>query len=108
LNTCEIDVAAQFAGFVAIHADVDHGRTRFHHVLPLRMFAQAGGGDHHVGVAGMGGQIARLAMADRHGSTGFEQQQRHRLADDVRAPINHRGSRLAVGISQAASIFITP
>ncbi len=89
LDTREIDIAAQLAGFVAIHADVDHGCARLHHVRRENV-AQAGGGDHHVGVTGMGGQIARLAMADRDGRAGFEQEQRHGLADDVRAADHHR------------------
>nr|CUV15163.1 protein of unknown function [Ralstonia solanacearum] len=93
LDAGEVDIAAQLAGIVAVHAHVDDDRARLDHVSRDDVAAADGGHD-DVGLAGVGGQIARLAVADGDGGAGLQQQHRHRLADDVRGA-HHHGTRAA-------------
>ena len=57
---------------------------------PLDHLRAADRGDDDVGAAHHVGQVARARVGDGHGRALAEQQQRHRLADDVRAADHHR------------------
>ena len=60
-------------------------------------------GDEHVGARAHAGKVARARVAHGHGRVALEQQERHRLADQVRPPDHDRlGSleRHLVGVEQ--------
>ena len=83
----EVDVADEL---VADHVDpdVDDDRTRAQH-LAGDQARDAGGHDHDLRVPGVAGEVAVLRVADRDRGVLAEQQERGRLADDVRAPDDH-------------------
>ena len=58
--------------------------------LPLHHLRPADRGDHEVGAADHGGQVARARVGDRDRAVLGEQQLRHRLADDVGAADDDR------------------
>jgi hypothetical protein len=64
-------------------------------------------GHQDVGLARHRGEVARLRVAHGDGGAGVEQQQRHRLADDVRAPTT-TACAPSTGTASCSSIFITP
>jgi hypothetical protein len=75
----------------AIDAHVNHRRARTHKIR--RHHSRAAQRRHHdVCAANYFRQIARLRMANRHGSVRVHQQQRHRLAHNIAAS-QHRGVR---------------
>ena len=90
----ELDVADQLAVGAAVGADVDDHRAGLDPVAAdqLRL---ADRGDQHVGAADLGGQVARARVADGHRRVALEQQERHRLADQVAAPDDHGARALA-------------
>jgi hypothetical protein len=89
LDAVEIDVAAQLAFVVAVHADVDHDRARLDHVGGHVLRRPTADHD-DVGLAGVVAQVRGRAMAYGHGGVGLQEQQRHRLADRVRAADHDR------------------
>ena len=84
-----IDVADELPVLRAVHADVDDGRARLHHVGRHEP-GPADGGDEDVGAARVLGEIRRARVADRHGRVLREEQHRHRLADDLAAADDDR------------------
>ena len=73
----------------AVDADVDH-RGAGRDPVGLDHGGPARRGDHDLGPAHHRGQVAGARVRDRHGAGVREQERRHRLADDVRAPDDHR------------------
>src|SRR6185369_7685419 len=84
----EVDVAAELALVVAVHADVDHHGAAFDHVGGDHV-ALAHGRHDHVGLQGVGLQVLGGAVANRHRGVLLQQHQGHRLAHDVAAADNH-------------------
>ena len=72
-----------------VDADVDHDRAGLHPVAADHLGA-ADGGDEDVGAPAQPGEVARFRVRDRDGAALVDQELRHRLADDVRAP-DHNG-----------------
>ena len=72
----------------AIDADVDDQRARLDPVA-LDHLGLADGGDEHVGATDDFGQIAGARMGDGDGAAFAQQQLRHGLADQDRAPDHH-------------------
>src|SRR5213075_1777248 len=90
----EVDVADQAAfafvvGGQSVDADVDHGRAGFEPVS-LDHLGPAYCGNDDIGAPHDPGQIAGLAVRDRDGAALLEEEQRHRLADDVGTADHHR------------------
>ena len=69
LDVREIDIAPEFAVFVAFHTDVDHDGTRFDHI-GLDDVALAGGSDQDVCQSRMVAQITGFGR--RHGRHGSD------------------------------------
>ena len=94
LHGVEVHVAHQSeaplgGGIVdAVHADVDHGHSVFHHVGRYGV-GTSGRGDDDVGLAGVGGDVIGPRVADRDRGVGaillLEQDVGHGLAHDVAA-----------------------
>ena len=86
----------------AVDADVDDRRAGLEPVA-LDHFGAADGGDDDVGAADDVGQVAGAAVGDGDGAAFAEQQQRHRLADDVGAADDdrvHAGKIAQLGLEQ--------
>src|SRR5260221_6832461 len=73
----------------AVDADIDHRRARLEPGAADE-FRPADRGDDDIGAAAQFGQIAAARMRHRDGAALAQQQQRHRLADDVRAAEDER------------------
>ena len=84
----EVDVAAE-ALVEAVHADVDDRRAGLHRVGADQPW-DADGSYQHVGAGADSRQVARARMADRDRRVALQQQVREWLADEVRAPHDHR------------------
>ena len=64
--------------------------------------------DDDIGLADDRREVARAAVADRHRRVLREQEERHRLADDVRAPDDDRPRALRAATSYSRRISMIP
>ena len=82
----KVDVADE-ARFGAIDPDIDHASAGFQPIA-LDHLRPSHRGDHDVPPAHDFGQVLRPAVGDGHRAACADQQQRHRLANDIR-PADH-------------------
>src|SRR5256885_7488824 len=85
----KIDVTAELAVGVAIHADVDHDRARLD---PISLYeaSLADRGDEDIRLLRDAGKIACRGVTDRDGTARHQKLESHRPADDVRLADDHR------------------
>ena len=83
------DQTRRAAFFHPVDADINHAGPRFHPVS-LHQMRDADGGDQDIRLPTQTGQVLAARMGDGHRAVTLQQQQRHRLADDVGAADHHR------------------
>jgi len=93
-RACKVDIADQAILCAVltrnpVDADIDHHRAGLDPIALDHLGAPDGCHD-NVRPRDNAGEVARAAVRDGDGAIGIEQQLRHRLADDVRAPDDHR------------------
>src|SRR6185369_17207364 len=84
-----VDIAAELAVGQAIDADIDHDCAGLD-PIGLHEFRLADTRDDDVRLTHEPRQVARRRMTDGYRATRHQQLERHRTADDVRLPDDHR------------------